>query len=409
MLACRKACLVHLSVFFFILYSCVGDVMADSKHTQAVSDYQVGAYYMPGWQSGSRFWSDIRPWPDRTPLLGYYPEEETRIADQHIQWAADHGINFFVYDWFWDSKPGRPRLEHALLAHLKSKYRAELRFCILWVNHPPFDRTVEQYKPIVDYWIRNYFNRPEYFKINNIPVVFVFSSGDFARVLGTRAPDVLSAIREQVKKAGYKDIYLVAGDSGVPDAKKIGGLILQGYDGVTAYNYVYTSGPKIASYDDLITGYEKIWNEAYSVIKKISDYLTGKKPIDDQIISTMEKDENMRGKIDQVKKLIGANKKFHYVVPVTPGWDDRPWHGNEAYVRTGSTPEKFKQMLLKAKGFIDAHRADGIVSNMVIIEAWNEFAEGSYIEPTEKWRFGYLDAIRDAFVAAPTQRTGENP
>ena len=37
----------------------------------------------------------------------------------------------------------------------------------------------------------------------------------------------------------------------------------------------------------------------------------------------------------------------------------------------------------------------------VLIEAWNEWGEGSYIEPHREFGFGYLDAIRDVFTASP--------
>jgi hypothetical protein len=45
----------------------------------------------------------------------------------------------------------------------------------------------------------------------------------------------------------------------------------------------------------------------------------------------------------------------------------------------------------------------------VLIEAWNEWGEGSYIEPHREFGFGYLDAIRDVFTTAPKAHVDLTP
>ncbi len=88
-----------------------------------------------------------------------------------------------------------------------------------------------------------------------------------------------------------------------------------------------------------------------------------------------------------------------YIAPASPGWDSRPWNGASAVVRENPTPEKFKQMLLGAKQLIDSNKTG--IPNIIMIEAWNEFGEGAYIEPTKKWGFEYLKTIRDVFGKSP--------
>jgi hypothetical protein len=86
------------------------------------------------------------------------------------------------------------------------------------------------------------------------------------------------------------------------------------------------------------------------------------------------------------------------------GWDSSPRtvqsdvFSNAGYPFTptlsGNTPDAFRDALARAKAFLDA-RPD--VSKILTINAWNEWTEGSYLEPDTVHGMGYLEAIRDVF------------
>lgn len=70
-------------------------------------------------------------------------------------------------------------------------------------------------------------------------------------------------------------------------------------------------------------------------------------------------------------------------------------------VRFGRNPENFKRHLQDAKAFLDKFVPKGKALPIALIEAWNEWGEGSYIEPHAEFGFGYLDAVREVFTDAP--------
>ena len=73
-------------------------------------------------------------------------------------------------------------------------------------------------------------------------------------------------------------------------------------------------------------------------------------------------------------------------------WDNTPRRGERGRVCIGSTPEKFKTYLGQQ---IDNVR-NTYKNDMIFIFAWNEWAEGGYLEPDTKNKYRYLEGIRDA-------------
>jgi len=56
-----------------------------------------------------------------------------------------------------------------------------------------------------------------------------------------------------------------------------------------------------------------------------------------------------------------------------------------------ATPKKFKKYLKK---LIDNKRQDAS-DEYLVINAWNEWSEGAMLEPSEHFKYAYLEAIRD--------------
>lgn len=326
----------------------------------------IGVFYFPGWSSDSKNWDDLKgtadskspnqSWPERVPLLGYYPEEETWVAEQHIEWASEYGINFFAYDWYWGGS--EPYLEHALRAYLQAYNKSKLKFCILWANHSNVPRTDQEFENMVLYWIDNYFRENTYFTIDSKPVVFIYSP----TTLDSNAEQFNESGKSLLDKAntisiehGLSGIYFIAVTNSEPSDTIEQKYTQEGYNAYTGWNYaVAKDTSKTADYSSMVQTYLDFYNSA----------------------STTE-------------------HILPYIPTASPGWDSRPWDGDSAYVRLDPTPEKFETMLRGAK---DLTGQDSI-PDILMIESWNEFCEGSYIEPTVQWDFSYLEIISKIFRA----------
>lgn len=366
------------------------------------SDIAVGAYYMPGWQPGSSFWADLKgapgsrspnvPWPERKPLLGYYPEGEVWVAEEQLKWAREAGLSFFVYNWYWLYRKG-PYLEHALRAYLRARGRKGVKFALLWVNHPPFDISAREWERILAYWEKNFLSRPEYFRLHGRLPLFIFDPYGLRRVLGgwREVARVLARFKE-------KGLMPVACLAGPPAYDALGLAVLEGYEAVSAYNYVEATGPRVDTYDHLVEAYRRIWAAYLDYLREFNAFLAGKKaPKLEEVLARYAEDPRWQEAIRAFRRLKGSGRRLSYIVPVIPGWDERPLKGQRAFVRVGSTPAKFKKMLIAARHFVEENAKSGLVERVVLIEAWNEFAEGSYIEPTVAWGKAYLEVVKEVF------------
>jgi lipopolysaccharide biosynthesis protein len=81
---------------------------------------------------------------------------------------------------------------------------------------------------------------------------------------------------------------------------------------------------------------------------------------------------------------------------VMPGWDNTARRDSAGYVFHGANPSSFRHWLARA---VDSAGADE--GGLVLINAWNEWAEGAYLEPDARFRRGNLEAIRDVLGNTP--------
>ena len=96
---------------------------------------------------------------------------------------------------------------------------------------------------------------------------------------------------------------------------------------------------------------------------------------------------------NMLNRHVTSNK---FVPGMFVGWDNTPRKGKNSTIFLGSNPNKFeKYMTLMLKKAKKEYKTD-----MVFVNAWNEWAEGCYLEPDKENKYEYLDALKRALDKA---------
>jgi hypothetical protein len=182
--------------------------------------YDVAAYIWPSytgdeprtrmfWPEGIGEWQTVHnatqkfpehQWP-RKPVWGYVNEADRYVMEMQINAAADHGVNVFIYDWYWYDH--RPFLENCLNdGYLKARNNDRVKFYLMWANHNVthlwdkriahipdniiWDAAVDrkEFERIGTRLVEKYFSHPNYYRIDGKPVFMIYNLPDLIRGLG---------------------------------------------------------------------------------------------------------------------------------------------------------------------------------------------------------------------------------
>ena len=75
-----------------------------------------------------------------------------------------------------------------------------------------------------------------------------------------------------------------------------------------------------------------------------------------------------------------------------PSWDNTARRGNKAIIFINSSPNIFEDYVYKQLKKLQTVNNEGIL----FINAWNEWAEGAHLEPDQKFKYRYLEALKNA-------------
>jgi hypothetical protein len=211
---------------------------------------------------------------------------------------------------------------------------------------------------IVERVIRQYFTRPNYSRINGCPIFAIYSVENFIKSFGSKdaALQAMQYMREEVVKAGFPGMHYMMMDGG--------GFSFKEKNIPRVENRMFLEPDSWAWYN--MGGFDP-------------DYM-----------------------IHGEKAIVRRNEWAEYMdIPVFPtvsiGWDDTPRFpakGENDVTRFNHSPEAFKNLLIEAKKYADSHPEQ---PKYIMINAWNEWIEGSYLLPDRKWGYQWLEAVKEVF------------
>lgn len=371
-----------------------------SEKNQKDWDYHVCAFIWPSchddslgranWEEGIGEWEVIKKgdprfpghYQPKQPLWGYEMDNDPVVVEKWIQTALAYGVNTFIYDWYWFDH--YPYLESALNdGFLKAPSNQKMEFFIMWANHNvkhnywnyhkwgddesllwTGDIDPADFPKIVDRVISQYFVLPNYTKINGCPVFAIFSTDLFVKSFGCeeKALEAMEYMRAEVRKAGFPDMHYMMMDGG--------GHIFNETTKARMDKRMFLRPDSYALYN--MGGFDP-------------DYM----------------------KHCQTAAGLRADWDEYLDIPMFPtvsiGWDDTPRFpakGENDVTRFNHSPEAFKNYLFEAKKYADEHPEQ---PKFVMINAWNEWVEGSYLLPDKYWGYAWLEAVRDVFGPVNTK------
>lgn len=363
--------------------------------------YDIAAYVWPAytgdeprtrifWPEGMGEWQSVRSanakfpghqWP-RKPLWGYVNEADPFVMQMEIEAAVSHGVNVFIYDWYWYDR--RPFLENCLNdGFLQAPNRNKMKFYLMWANHDAMllwdkrnshdqdtvvwsgDICRAEFERAMTRVIEKYFTQPNYYTIDQKPVFMIYDVPRLVAGLGgvesTRS--ALQWFRAACVQAGLPGLHLqftmwnpaatnLSGCDGGKDvpAEKFNSL---GFDSCSHYQFVH--------FADIDRDYGSV----------LAD---------------------VQREYDRLDRTL----PFPYFPHVSVGWDNNPrFLDFRPGILKNCTPENIERALRMAKAYADSHPDQ---PPLITVNSWNEWTETSYLEPDDLYGYGYLEAIRRVFL-----------
>jgi hypothetical protein len=78
---------------------------------------------------------------------------------------------------------------------------------------------------------------------------------------------------------------------------------------------------------------------------------------------------------------------------VTPGFDNTPRRPEGGFVLENPSPEAYERWLTEV---LRRRQRESTDTDLVFVNAWNEWAEGNHLEPSQRWGRAFLEAHRRA-------------
>jgi lipopolysaccharide biosynthesis protein len=348
-------------------------------------DMKFLAYYLPQfhtipendewWGEGFTEWTNTKKskplfeghYQPREPLEdNYYDLSDTTVMEEQAKLAKEYGLHGFCYYHYWFN--GKRLLEAPLEAMLKNK-NIDIPFCLSWGNEPwsrAWDGRDHQLLMPQTYgtesdWsehfdcLARFFKDERYIKIDNKPMFLIYRT--------THIPNIEEMVTfwdEKCKEMGFDGIYLTETLNGFQSEAKV-----KSSSAVVEFEPMYTL------------------SFSPSFFKRVIKFIR-MRILPKNFMNIHSYDTVWQNIIDRKPYSSPGKKTF---LGAFVDWDNCARKAYKGTVFKGTEVDKFQHYLSQ-----QVQKASD--DDYMFINAWNEWAEGTYLEPDKRNGYGFLEAIK---------------
>jgi lipopolysaccharide biosynthesis protein len=309
--------------------------------------------------------------------LGFYDLRVPEALRDQARLASLAGVDAFCFHYYWFD--GHRLMERPLDAFVADE-TITLPFALCWANENWTRRwdgqesdvlIAQNHSPEDDLALfddlTRYIGSKRYLRVDGKPLIIVYRPDILPNAAAT-----VARWRERARQAGLGDLFLLCTNAfGFSDYKAAG------FDGLVEF-------PPHALAVGEITDQVQLLNRNFA--GRVYDYET---VVEDRV-------ENLANRADP-RRYPG----------VMPSWDNEARKPGVGHVFHNAAPDVFHRW---AKAALDCTtRLAPPEERLVFVNAWNEWAEGAYLEPDRWFGHGSAQALRAAIEAGAPRIGEDNP
>ncbi|MBE9667886.1 glycoside hydrolase family 99-like domain-containing protein [Mucilaginibacter boryungensis] len=340
-------------MLFVALFFCLFTIQGCTQSHKITSNVEpcIGAYYFDGWTKDTNnshlTKSLIEDYSFRKPIWGWVTSKQS-IIDAQINAAANAGLSFFSFCWYYNTSKPIDSLNRGLMLYNKSSVKKRLKFCLLVANHAGSLIGTKEWPVVVKEWIKQ-FKSGNYLTVNKKPLIVFFSVKSLIENFGSAdlVHKAFDSLKLEANKVGLAGVSIAACLG--PGRNETSVAEDCGFDVLTGYNYCnvgFIKGQQEAPIENLRVEEYKIWD--------------------------------MFPKVSNLK----------YIPVSTLNWDPRPWADTQNnYMKKpyfiGYSAQSVYASVKGCVKWLNDNADYATPEKIAVLYAWNEYGEGGYLTPTE--------------------------